>query len=128
MNNKQELLIEPIPEAKLREIVKLSWHSISANLYFSSDEIQRFLIARGYKMAILRGEATIHLQTHDGGEVRNTGEKFEALRELVIAVKSTHLSLDRDELPTRVDSEEASEMSLLAVFQREFKNRLLEKL
>lgn len=88
---------------------------------FTFEEVQKFLIKLGYNIIIHEAKATVHHVKSEGVEVRRTGEMSEELRKRIIAVKIT----ENTKLPDRVDSQEAIDLDLKVVFEREIKNKLL---
>lgn len=86
---------------------------------FTIEEVQEFLIKLGYEIIIHKAEATIHMTSHDNGEVRRTGETFQGLREAIMAIKPG------TKLPSRLDCDEAYSLNFLSVFKVEMKKKLL---
>lgn len=88
---------------------------------FTIEEVQQFLIARGYAVIIHKAMANVEYGhwNHDM-EYEKTGNK-EEIRERILAVRLE----DENMLPDRVDSPEAVAMDFRNVFNREMKAMLL---
>ena len=86
---------------------------------FTVNEAQIFLISLGYKIIVHKAPCKVREVNMDGGEVRPTGRTFEEARERILAVK------EGDKLPNRIDSDEAEEMDLHQVFNKELKKKVL---
>jgi len=124
----QELLIEPVSQDILSSIFNISWWDINPNLRFTSDEIQQFLIARSYKIALIDGIAEVQdVECDQDGNIP-IGKPYKKNVQRVIAIKTIYMSMNREDLPINLQSEEIQEIDILTVFRKEFKSRLLEKL
>jgi len=89
--------------------------------YIPFDDAQKFLNKRGYDIVIHRGEyknATITQSEFGTGEVNTIGHA-DMMVEVVMAVKPNEI------LPSIVSSEEAKEMYIWSVFERELIKKLL---
>lgn len=92
----------------------------SWNVRFGVEEMQEILIAHGYKIIIHRGKCEVDGVTHDGGEVRTTGERWVENRKIILAVKPEEI----DDLPVWITSHKASQMRFENRFNKLIKLKL----
>lgn len=85
---------------------------------FTIEEVQQYLINRGYKIVIHEATATVHeVSMECGGGVVRTGNTSEEPRKAILAIK------EGDTLPVHLS--EANDLNFLSVFYTEIKKQLL---
>jgi hypothetical protein len=90
------------------------------NVRFGIEEMQEILIAHGYEIIVHTAKAEIHGTSHEGGEVRKTGEKWVENVKRIMAVKED----DKVNLPEWNDSHRAYQLSFDTQFKKLMKRKL----
>lgn len=102
-------------------------YGVRVSMDFHIEDVQQYLINRGYKLLVLSGKAHVQDVTHSQDETTYGRKYVSNDRKRLIAIKTRFLtsSLDSNEIPEFVDSDQAKEMDYKKVFARLMQGELL---
>jgi hypothetical protein len=132
---KIELSITPFKREELKNLMGEDYsmidnatvHGVRVSMDFHIEDVQRYLINRGYKLLVLSGKAHVQDVKHSQDETTYGHKYVSNNRKRLIAIKSRLLtsSVDSNEIPEFVDSDQAKKMDYKTVFARLMREQLL---